>query len=161
MVVSLYLEFALAMCCIHSAAIWWKLSGLSSGLSQLTFRFVFCCFFPPQSIAGLLLVFCFVLSAVLYPWLFMNWLCKPGWPWDHRHPPACAFWVMGLKEWDTVGQLSFAILNKAAGFYILNIPFFFFLHLFFFFFAWLKTELSPLSFLLPLSSVQEMNPGPR
>jgi hypothetical protein len=34
----------------------------------------------------------------------MSWnsLCRPGWPWIHRHPPSFASRILGLKAWVTM-----------------------------------------------------------
>ena len=56
--------------------------------------------------------FFFVLFCFLRWGLFilscLSWslLCKPGWLQSHRGPSASAFWVLGLKVWTTVRDLT-------------------------------------------------------
>lgn len=45
-------------------------------------------------------------------WLSWTWLCRPGWSWSHRDPPASTSYELGSKVYSiTIPCWSFAILT--------------------------------------------------
>jgi hypothetical protein len=72
----------------------------SRALRFLTASLIFLGLSLPAARGDFCLLVCFWLSRQgfsVYRWLSWNLLCRPGWPWIHRDPPASVSWVLGLK----------------------------------------------------------------